>query len=60
MCGNTPSLESFEGIFIRGKFVCSNCEQVISQMKACDNYYQEVKDRLKSIWFGLNEKLYFS
>jgi len=60
VCGTTPRFGFSEGIFIREKFVCSKCEQIIAKMEVRDGFYQDIKDKLKNIWFDRKEKPYFS
>ncbi|WP_418219661.1 sigma factor G inhibitor Gin [Candidatus Formimonas warabiya] len=59
MCGQNTPLWT-EGIFIKGKFICARCEQMILAVHVDDIWYPFIKDQLKHIWFNRTEGPYFS
>ncbi|MDD2496785.1 MAG: sigma factor G inhibitor Gin [Desulfitobacteriaceae bacterium] len=50
VCGTVAHFRLVQGVFIKGKFMCSQCEQIITEMEMDDICYPLIKERLKEIW----------
>ncbi|HWJ02568.1 MAG TPA: sigma factor G inhibitor Gin [Verrucomicrobiae bacterium] len=50
ICGETPLLGIADGVVLRGKFLCADCEKEILDLDVESNDYEEVVEKLKSIW----------
>ncbi|HEX3015260.1 MAG TPA: sigma factor G inhibitor Gin [Desulfobacteria bacterium] len=50
ICGQTPSLGIMDGVILKGKFLCSNCEQHILSLEVDSADYEQVVEKLRPIW----------
>ena len=50
MCGETPTLGIMGGVVLRGKFLCTQCEEQILSLDAEGKEYDVVIEKLKQIW----------
>lgn len=60
ICGSIPEKCFIRGIFIRGRYMCSRCEQEITEIEVEDWLYPVIQERLKRIWVNENGYLHFS
>lgn len=50
VCGETPPLGIIDGVVLRGKFLCTNCENRILAMDLSSLEYEAVVEKIKEIW----------
>lgn len=60
ICGSIPERCFVRGIFIRGRYMCSRCEQEITEIGMDDWLYPIIQERLKIIWVNENSYPQFS
>lgn len=51
ICQGPGRVENPGGVFIKGKYICPNCEEIIIKSKADDENYQKYIHKIKEIWF---------
>lgn len=50
VCGETPTLGIMDGVVLKGKFLCSSCEQHILSLEVSSSDYGIVVEKLKCLW----------
>lgn len=51
-CGRVPANGMYDGIRLKGAFICTNCEKEIARTEVGAEDYQEVKAFIHSILFS--------